>query len=365
MRARAALTCLAVTTLAVAGAAPAGAARPPAPPSCGQTLTVDTRLRADLTCADVGLRLAPGVTLDLGGHTLRGDDSGAGLVVASAGTVRVRNGTVAGWGNAVLTSSVPDEETGPLLVDRVRFVDNTTALLVTGESGTGLYGKDTTVTRSTFQDNAWALIAQWHVEVDVHRTTFRSNTVAVDVSDSQVDVSDSRLVGNGAAMVLGQSGTRVERTAFVDNTSGINVYPTSGATIAHSTFTGSEVAIVGIGNPTVIHVEENRFTDNGTAVLFDLSDGSVTGNVFRRNGTGLLVQRAPWDTTLVQDNTFVGGGDGIFVAEGDVTLQVGSNHARHNSGWGIHAPGVTDLGGNTARGNGNEPQCLGVVCRAS
>ena len=28
-------------------------------------------------------------------------------------------------------------------------------------------------------------------------------------------------------------------------------------------------------------------------------------------------------------------------------------------------PGVTDLGGNTAKGNGNTPQCVGVVCTTS
>jgi hypothetical protein len=37
---------------------------------------------------------------------------------------------------------------------------------------------------------------------------------------------------------------------------------------------------------------------------------------------------------------------------------------RQNARWGIHAPGAIDLGGNTARGNGNEPQCVGVVCTA-
>ncbi|WP_166435968.1 hypothetical protein [Cellulomonas shaoxiangyii] len=43
-------------------------------------------------------------------------------------------------------------------------------------------------------------------------------------------------------------------------------------------------------------------------------------------------------------------------------MTLGGNEARGNSGWGIHAPGVTDAGGNTARGNGNQPQCVGVVC---
>jgi parallel beta-helix repeat protein len=38
------------------------------------------------------------------------------------------------------------------------------------------------------------------------------------------------------------------------------------------------------------------------------------------------------------------------------------NSARKNTRWGIHAPGAVDLGGNTASGNGNQPQCVGVAC---
>lgn len=352
------LTAVAAATLA----APAAAAPPPA---CGQTLTVDTRLRADLSCTGDGLRLAPGVVLDLGGRTLRGDGSGVGVAVASAGSATVRGGTLAGWGTAVATYEVPDADTGPLLLDRVAVTGSTTGLLASGQDGTGLFRKPTTVTRSTFRDNGRALLALWFVEVDVRRSTFTDNDVALDVGDSQVDVADSRLARNGVAVQLGQSSTTIERSTFVDNPVGVTLHPSSGATIADSTFRGSDVAVSGHGNPTVLHVRDNRFTGNGTAVSFDLSDGSVTGNDFRANGTGLLVVQAPWDVTLVQDNTFVRGGDGIQVLQGDPLLQLGGNDARHNSGWGIHAPGVTDLGGNTARGNGTEPQCVGVVCTTS
>lgn len=38
------------------------------------------------------------------------------------------------------------------------------------------------------------------------------------------------------------------------------------------------------------------------------------------------------------------------------------NDVRHSAGWGIHVPGAVDLGGNRASGNGNQPQCVGVVC---
>ena len=45
--------------------------------------------------------------------------------------------------------------------------------------------------------------------------------------------------------------------------------------------------------------------------------------------------------------------------------QVGGNDVRRSTGWGVCAPGALDLGGNVARNNGSEPQCVGVVCSPS
>ena len=359
MRLRAALSCLALAGVSVLVAAPASAAPQP---TCGSTLTVDTSLKADLTCTGPGLTLGPGVTLNLKGHTLRGPASAIGVAVSSEGAITVRNGTLAGWGDGIETFGVPDTETGPLSVDRVTFRRNTVGLHAAGEDGTGLFRKPTTVTRSAFTANDRGLLAEWFVEVTVGRSAFAGNTMAIEVFDSQVDVADSGFVRNATAMQLVQSGTHVQRSTFLDNPRGVAVFPVSGATIEDSRFVGSDVAVGGTGNPTVIHVDDNTFVHNDTGVSYDLSDGTVTGNTFVRNGVGFLSLRAPFDPTLVQDNVFKLNGDGIRVEQGDPLIQVGGNVARRNSGFGIYAPGVTDLGGNRASLNGSEPQCVGVVC---
>lgn len=63
-----------------------------------------------------------------------------------------------------------------------------------------------------------------------------------------------------------------------------------------------------------------------------------------------------------QGNTFRLNGDGLLLDPADPLISIGGNTARHNTGWGINAPGAIDLGGNTATHNGNEPECVGVVC---
>jgi hypothetical protein len=90
-------------------------------------------------------------------------------------------------------------------------------------------------------------------------------------------------------------------------------------------------------------------------------NGTISGNVFRKNGSAV---HGDWanDGLVVQDNVLRGNGDAIVIDEAEPDISLGGNTAIRNTGWGIYAPGVTDLGGNSARGNGNSPQCVGVVC---
>ena len=72
---------------------------------------------------------------------------------------------------------------------------------------------------------------------------------------------------------------------------------------------------------------------------------------------------------LVANEAVSNGDDGIHVGEIPLPVTERSvvlerNRADHNADLGIEAvPGVTDGGGNRARGNGNPLQCLVVVCR--
>lgn len=114
-----------VLALVIGSAAPAGVAHA-APVACGQVITQDTVLEADVgPCPGPGLVLgADNITLDLGGHTLFGAPSSTapGILVEapftspSATGVRIRNGSVTGFGIGVSILRSVDNVVERLLV---------------------------------------------------------------------------------------------------------------------------------------------------------------------------------------------------------------------------------------------------------
>ena len=102
--------------------------------------------------------------------------------------------------------------------------------------------------------------------------------------------------------------------------------------------------------------------DTGTALhMADAYIKNVTGNRIIGNGIG-YVDTGNVGIVHIVGNEFRRNGDGLLtIVQG---AEIGDNTAVGNSRWGIHATGedTADLGGNRAWGNGNEPQCVGVVC---
>jgi parallel beta-helix repeat protein len=78
-------------------------------------------------------------------------------------------------------------------------------------------------------------------------------------------------------------------------------------------------------------------------------------------GDGIFVAAAA-SGTLLRDNTvFRNGDDGIDTRSGSTSVM--HNQANENADFGIDAaPGVIDLGGNSAALNGNPLQCRNVFC---
>ncbi|MDM7832007.1 right-handed parallel beta-helix repeat-containing protein [Cellulomonas edaphi] len=367
MRLRSALSSSAVTAL-VAGvltatsllvAAPAGAATGPA---CGDVLTVDSVLRADLECEDDALRLAPGVDLDLGGHTIEATGQfGTAIWVASAGDTQIRRGAVRGFATGVAIYGVDGRPGGSLRIDRVRFASNIDGVDASGQPGTGAYGKPTTVTRSVFVDNGRTGInAVQGRPLTVERSVFTANQTGVFVGDGQAAVTASHFERNDAALALTQTRGTVERSTFVDNPRAVVTRREASLTVTGSTFVGSDVAVD--AEAAEAAVSRSRFLANATAVVVGGAGGSVTDSTFRWNGTTIRLAETPWAPTLIRGNTFTRNGHGLWLEEADASVSIGDNEARRNEGWGIRAPGATDLGGDVAQGNGNDPQCVGVSC---
>ncbi|MGY4645653.1 right-handed parallel beta-helix repeat-containing protein [Cellulomonas sp. URHB0016] len=354
------MSCVALSAAATLVAAPATAGPPPV---CGSTLTVDTRLTADLWCPADGVRLAAGVTLDLGGHTLGGSAGGIGVAVSNEGAVAVRDGTLSGWSSAVHTWAVggPDATNGPLTVRGVTFEENGVGLDASGESSTGLYVKPTTVKGSTFRRNDLGLSTNWFGRAQVELSTFDGNTIGL-FDGGDVDVRRSKFRDNTYGVVVTEASGHIQDSTFTDNRTAVRLNEVGAVTIAGSRFAGSDVAVDGSG--WAVDVAGSTFVSNTTGVDVGEYGGAVVRSTFWRNGTTIRLPDMPSGPTLVQDNTFRQNTDGLYVAAGDPSFQIGGNVARANTGWGLHVPGATDLGENRAAANGSVPQCVGVVCAA-
>ena len=342
-------------------AAPASAGRH-AQPVCGTTLTRDTVLTRDLTCSGDGLTLGEGVDLDLRGHTLRGPGSGTALRVTIDGSNRIRGGTVTGWdtGVGLLPEDFDDPDaSGPLAVERMAFRDNrygvdASGLLVEGGS------KPTTVTRSSFTGNRAGVVSAWFSRVTVDRSRFTGNWTGV-WSESDLTVGRSSFVRNTTAVRVYEGGVQVSRSTFRDNPESVTVAGVGYAGISRSRFVGGDVTLTA-GALGTVDVRDSVVVGSGTGMLVDEGSGVVERSTFRGNDIGLRHVGSDWGATTVRASLFHRNGDGILSESGGPELELGDNSVRRNTRWGIHAPGAVDLGGNRASGNGNDPQCVGVVC---
>lgn len=294
----------AVLAAPLMGAAPAGAG----PLACGTTLTASTTLTADMTCPGDAIAIgAPGVVLDLGGHTLTGGgsgftDDGAGVrVLAERATVR--NGRIQGFRYGVHLSPGSDAS----LVERLSVEGN----------GDGI-----------------------HVGSSANRVQ-----------------SNSLTRNNNVAVLIGGHGNVVEGNSMLDNLAGVFIIG-SGNHIAANDIVGEAGDDRGI-----LAFNPNRITGNrvslygGPAGIELLNGGDVSGNQVFANVDGIRARGgATVSGNVVSGNT----DDGIDAGAGAV-LQ--GNIALQNADLGIAAgPGVIDAGGNRAFANGNPLQCVGVAC---
>jgi len=291
-----------VLAATLSGAGPAGAASP----ACGDVLTADTTLTADLTCAGEALAVAaPGVTLDLGGHTITGPGSrrgpATGVAVVAAG-VRVRNGTIRDFGSGVTSSAGQTHVTG------LRLVGNGLGALFVSDGnrfqGNLLVGSSTGV----------------RVRGDlnlVDGNALRRTGTGVFTSGSENSVVGNSIVGDRDPDVgiLASGRTRVSGNSVSGQPGAAGIFAASGIT----------------------DVTGNRVFGNLDGI--SIYSGTVSGNLVfdnRRNGVNLELS----GSVVVTANTAVG-----------------------NAQLGIRGgPGAVDGGGNRASGNGDPRQCTVVVC---
>jgi hypothetical protein len=303
---------LSITTLGLVGAAPAAEARVV---TCGEVITEDTVVSNDLDCETAGSALVIGaddVTLNLNGHTITANpdfevsDGTSGIRSEGYDGVVVRNGDVDATGGF---------GTGVLVLGAGNRVANVS---VTGDAALILRGPDNTVARTT---------------------AFGFGSV---LEGDRLVARDSDFYGR--ISVTGER-QRVLRNTFevelilggLNNVIRANTIDLASLETVGSIFLRNRAETVDVAG------RENYVAYN-----------TVTG------GLGLRVLAgAPGN--YLRGNVATANEVGITVSEPTNVLQ--SNVANDNVGLGIDAvPGVIDDGGNTAAGNGDPRQCVGVVC---
>jgi parallel beta-helix repeat protein len=344
----------------------AGAAQPL---TCGQTITQNTTLDADLNCpVGTGIRAAlfigaDGITLDLGGHTISASRS---IIDEGHDNVTIRNGRL-------------DNDDGPLIQDasgtrlrNLRFEGISTGLALFDAHYTDIRASEfpgaalgigegssfNTVARNRFSSAEGVVTLGGANHNRVVDNTFAGPPdgdpiVLNDADDNQVARNRMRSLFGGITLVLGS-----DRNTITDNVITAHVAVTNFST--------------GISLSDSSHNVLRRNATLGTWVGFQVNSGS--GNRLARNlaaGTvrpaiegdadGFRVQEEATGTVLASNRADGAADDGIDVEAPGTALR--SNTANGNADLGIEAvPGIIDLGGNTASGNGNALQCLNIVC---
>ena len=342
-----------------------------AQPTCGQTITRNTKLESDLICqsseADPspdGLVIgAPGITLNLNGHAVYAYHWG----IRNDGfdDVVIRDGTLGGDYEAVHLVDAKRNTLRNLELGSLQFA-------VTGidVDGLSLIGATTHFTVSVsgdgivVRDNATSgYLASIRVNGDGNRIV-RNTSSGVD-NGIYVTGDNNRLARNSLTpwffagiWVAGGRGNVVEHNSVTgrsDRACGLVLDDVRGTLVRGNVVTGVPNGIwlrSGDGNAFV----RNHVADapaNGTCQMYDTTQTPQDG---------LRVEAVATRTVLWANSASNIRDDGIDTDAASTHLR--RNAATNNGDLGIEAvPGVSDLGGNRASGNGNPLQCLNVFCR--
>jgi hypothetical protein len=224
---------------------------------CEQTVTTNAYLTTDLVCSgDTGIVVgASGITIDLNGHTVQGDNSVNTYGVADTGgydNVTIRNGVVRNFQRGIF---VWGEK---LTVSNVVAAANT-------NQGIAFVSEAAKIVSSTAARNGWAGIGG---EAD------------------SASVTSSTAIGNGGDGIAldGHSNSIKSSTAVANNPNGIRLEGDAPSVVGSSA-SGNALYGVYVNGQSAV-VKSNTSVGNashGIAILGD--DPTVTGN--RANGNGL------------------------------------------------------------------------------
>jgi parallel beta-helix repeat protein len=361
---------------------------------CGDVITHDTKLDHDLSdCPDNGLVIgADGVTLDLNGHTIDGDGACCDLVdygikngtlfppTTGYDNVTVKGGMIRQFAegisvfgarkNVLRTLDVSDNSLGIRLHDADDSVFDLSNVFANG-LGLDLRGSGSNlIRRNSFFDNGAGISIIQTTGNNVIERNLLSGNSGGGISAAFVLSGINRVVDNhlseGGVILLKTSGFEIERNVIAHTSYPALLLLGAEATrIERNVMTDSGVGIALQMGSRNNHIAWNSVLDNerdGISLTLFPSANELLHNVVSGNGGSGIFIRSDNAGNLVRQNvTDRNGDDGIHVDGTANTLT--RNSASSNADLGIEAgPGVVDGGGNRAEDNGNQLQCVGVVC---
>ena len=368
--------------------------------ACGDTITEDTVLAADLSCTGTALRIgADRVDLDLAGHVVESiceeADCSASIGIDNEGFDRgsISDGTVSGVQSGILLRGADRNELVGLTVRgggferfgsnavELRGSDRNTILrseLLGGDPALLISASDRNrVTESSMSAGVSIRSGDGVVIEDgASRNTLRSDEVLARWQGVVISASDDNVVRLShvrafldAVSLRGGEGNRIAGNQLDPG----QLHAVEATNVSRSEIVGNE------GGPLSLSGERNLVARNiATSTEFieiPLTIVSGNRNVVRENesrygfANAEILVRAAARRTLLDSNTATGSpGDPSFTDADGIRVEapgtiIRRNVAVNNSDLGIDAvAGVIDGGGNRASGNGNPLQCVNVVC---
>lgn len=293
---------------------------------CGQRVTHDVTLEADLDCSGDGLPAltigADGITVDLGGHTIYDDIASVGVSnVGAYDRLTIRGGRIAAGEVSIALQDASRNRLVALISGRI--------VVIGGE-------------RNVVRDSVVA--------------GGRSPGLVVGGSDRVRIVDNTVRGGFTPAITIGSNHGLVARnTTF----RGISAFGANNR-VVRNRIEGGSVEIGGTDNVVarnqILNGRSQQYalsvTGGGTVV----SGNSVSGALF----DGISIDAGATDTIVRRNVSTHNLDDGIDVRSSSARLI--RNTADDNGDLGIEAvPGVFAVG-NHAQANGNPLQCLNVAC---
>src|SRR5947207_12967 len=156
--------------------------------ACGQAVNTDAVLTQDLTCAGIGIGIgAAGITIDLKGHTLRGNGTGYGISdPAGYDHVTITNGVVRNYSAGIRFWSA-DYTT----VSNVVVAGNT-------QEGLDVEGNHVSIASSTAAENGNTGFIVAGSAASVSSSIGAGNTIyGISVNGDGASVKTSTVAGNG------------------------------------------------------------------------------------------------------------------------------------------------------------------------